>query len=211
MEQKKRILIYVISGIGVSFIILTIFISFFPQSYIDIKFSHEVQEHENPTLDKLMEWISWFGYYPGSVLTVVIPALILLVFRYFKEALFAVLSTVSNLVDSAIKLLINRPRPSDKLVRIVQKVQQQSFPSGHVVFYVVFFGFLLVLMYKLKTIPAAIRVLVSCFASFLIVTVPISRVYLGAHWFTDVLGGFLLGLTCLFAISYLYLYKEPAH
>lgn len=210
MEQRrKRIMQYVLIGISISFVLLSILISFFPQDYLDIAFSHEVQEHQNPFLDRVMELISWFGYYPGSVLTVVVPALVMLIFRYFREAMFMVLTSIANLIDSGIKLLVNRPRPSDKLVRIVQKVQQQSFPSGHVVFYVVFFGFLLVLMYTLKSIPKTVRIIVGSVSFLLIISIPLSRVYLGAHWFTDVVGGFLLGLICLYVISTFYL-RRPS-
>jgi undecaprenyl-diphosphatase len=113
------------------------------------------------------------------------------------------------LVSSALKILINRPRPTEDVVRILEKAKRQSFPSGHVLFYVLFFGFLALLMYHLKNIPKYIRLIIGIIAVFLIFTVPLSRVYLGAHWFTDVLGGFLLGILSLLILSYLYL-RKPA-
>jgi membrane-associated phospholipid phosphatase len=53
-----------------------------------------------------------------------------------------------------------------------------------------------------------IRLMVTGICMTLIFTIPVSRIYLGAHWFTDVLGGFMLGLICLYILSYLYLKKK---
>jgi undecaprenyl-diphosphatase len=133
--------------------------------------------------------------------------LLFLLFKFKKEALFICFTGVSGLVSSSLKILINRPRPTEDVVRILEETKRQSFPSGHVLFYVLFFGFLTLLMYHLKTIPKSFRICLGLFFLFMIFTVPLSRVYLGAHWFTDVLGGFLLGMLCLLILSYFYLRK----
>jgi membrane-associated phospholipid phosphatase len=73
---------------------------------------------------------------------------------------------------------------------------------------VVFFGFLLLLMYQLENIIKVIRYIVGVISIFFIFSIPFSRIYLGAHWFTDVLGGFLLGLLSLYLLSWLYLRKR---
>jgi undecaprenyl-diphosphatase len=156
-----------------------------------------------------MKAISWVGYMPAAPIMVVGTALIFYMFKYKKEALFVMFTMLSGVVSSSIKLLIDRPRPSEPLVRIIVKTQQQSFPSGHVLFYVLFFGFLTLLMYEVKTIPKYIRLPVSVISLFFIFSIPYSRVYLGAHWFTDVTAGFLLGLICLYILSVLYL-KRPS-
>lgn len=127
-------------------------------------------------------------------------------YSHFKEeALFTVLTLISGIISSALKLLFNRPRPTDHLVRIVEKAKQQSFPSGHTLFYTIFFGLMIIIMCNLKDIPTWFRILVISVSVTMILSIPISRVYLGAHWFTDVLGGFILGIICLFVMGYFYL------
>jgi len=203
-ERRRKIIQGTILLISVGFVLLTLVVTFLPVNILDTSFSKEVQEHQNPLLDITMEFISWFGYFPGSAIVVIVAAAAFFYFKYKKEALFVLITSVSGLISTIIKAIVERPRPTDQLVRVVRKVGEESFPSGHVLFYVVFFGFLLMLMYQLKSIPRFIRLTVSVISGGLILTIPISRVYLGAHWFTDVVGGFLLGLICLYVLSYFY-------
>ena len=210
-KYQRHIVNFVLGSICLGFVVLTILILIFPHSFVDLKFSQELQEHQNPFLDSTMKLVSWFGYFPGSAIVVLLSTLLFFFFKYRKEALFVFITAASGLVSSVVKILVNRPRPTEPTVRIVQKVYEQSFPSGHVLFYVVFFGFLIVLMYQLKTIPKMIRILVISLSALLIFVIPFSRIYLGAHWFTDVLGGFLLGLLCLYLLCIFYFWQNSAN
>ena len=204
---KRKPVAYFTGLIMIGFGVLTIFVLLDPLSRIDKEFSEEIQEHHNKLLDQLMKAVSWFGYSPGSIIIVAGTALLFLLFHYRKEALFIILTALSGLVSTLVKLLVNRPRPGIALVRVIEKTHQQSFPSGHVLFYTTFFGFLTVLMYLLKEIPKVLRICVAVTSLLLLFTIPISRIYLGAHWFTDVLAGFFLGVLLLTALAYGYLRK----
>jgi membrane-associated phospholipid phosphatase len=204
---RKRVLFYLLGIITLGFLVLTALVFIFPQSGIDTEFSEELQEHHHPVLNALMKAISYVGVFPKSFILIVTTALIFLSFKFKKEALYICLTGVSGVVSSSLKVIINRPRPTEDVVRILEEAKRQSFPSGHVLFYTVFFGFLALLMFQLKSIPDAVRVPVGLFSLFMIFTIPLSRVYLGAHWFTDVLAGFLLGMICLLVLSYFYLRK----
>ena len=205
VNKKQRIVLYIIAGIGLGFIMLTIFVWLVPGSVIDREFSQEIQESQNPFLDSFMTAVSVPGNMPYSVIIVLSVAAVFLVLRYKREAFFIVLTMLSGLVSTVVKLLINRPRPSEPLVRVISKNLQQSFPSGHVMFYVIFFGFIILLMCQLKSIHRFLRIFVAVISLVLIFLVSVSRIYLGAHWFTDVLGGFLLGIVCLYCLGYFYL------
>jgi undecaprenyl-diphosphatase len=203
--KRKDLLLYFLGIILAGFLLLTAAIHLFPYSYIDREFSEEVQEHAHPVLDAIMKGISWFGYVPVSIIMAIVISLLFYVFKFKREALFMLLTLLSGVVSAATKILIDRPRPTEELVRIVEIAKTKSFPSGHVLFYVVFFGFLTFLMFQLKSVPAILRIMTGIFSLFLIFTVPFSRIYLGAHWFTDVVGGYLIGIVLLGILALFYL------
>ena len=205
MQLGKKRALHLMLFILAGFVLLTLFIHLFPSSWIDREFSEEIQEQQNPFLDMLMKGISWFGQTWNSVGIVVFVSLILLFLRQKKEAFFTSLTLATGLITYSIKVLVNRPRPSQKLVHILEMAKHQSFPSGHTSFYIAFFGFIAFLLYNHKWLNVFIRSVLISLCMFLIFSIPVSRIYLGAHWFTDVLGGFMVGLLCLILIIGFYL------
>lgn len=204
-ERKRRLIVYLLTLIITGFVALTIFVALDPLSSIDRKFSMKVQSHHSPERDRIMEAISWAGYLPHAAILVAACIIIFLLMKRKREALFVFLSGLSGLVSSILKFLVNRPRPQEPLVRVLGIEAEKSFPSGHTIFYTVFFGFIMLLMFRLTDLPKAVRAIVAGICLLLILVVPISRIYLGAHWFTDVLGGGLVGLICLYVLGYFYL------
>jgi membrane-associated phospholipid phosphatase len=207
-KRRQRIMLFVLALISIGFVLLTVLVALYPEMAIDLRFSKKIQGHQNAFIDEVMYLISTPGYMPEAPIMIGATSLLLLLFKYKKAALYVLFTMLSGLVSTAVKAVINRPRPTDDLVRIVYKTSQQSFPSGHVLFYVIFFGFMIVLMFQLENVKKPVRILVAGISFFMIFMIPFSRIYLGAHWFTDVLGGFLLGLLCLYLLSWLYLRKR---
>jgi membrane-associated phospholipid phosphatase len=95
-------------------------------------------------------------------------------------------------IKASIKLGIGRPRPTAEVVNVISHPSDYSFPSGHTVYYVVFLGFLWFLTFALVR-PRLLRWLLLTVLGALVLLVGLSRVYLGAHWASDVVGGYLLG------------------
>lgn len=201
MLMQSRLIVSLIIG----FILLGFFVSANPVPAFDLKISLFVQKYHSDLLDKIMLGISLLGELPYSLLMVVLVALLFYYFKYKREAYFIFSILFSGLIILGVKNLINRPRPTEFHVRLVEINRFQSFPSGHVMSYILFFGFMLVLMRQLKTIPLLTRRVISYTSAFFMLTIAFSRVYLGAHWFSDTLGGFILGLICLFPLRYFYL------
>jgi len=190
------------------FALFTALVYFLPTTFIDIEFSEEVQEQSSPALNFIMKSISWFGSSTAALGITLGTALLFFICKFRKEALFSASTLIVSLLTFGIKVLINRPRPTADLVNIIEKAQHQSFPSGHTSYYVAFYGFITFLMLRLTNIKRIIRIPVIILSLFLIFTVPFSRIYLGAHWFTDVAGGFILGLVVLYGIIRFYIREK---
>ena len=95
------------------------------------------------------------------------------------------------MLTSLIKMQVLRPRPSKDLVRVFSHLEEASFPSGHVVHYVTFYGFLFYLVFthlKQRWFRTALLTLLAG----LILLVGPSRVYMGHHWPSDVGGAYLV-------------------
>jgi len=95
-------------------------------------------------------------------------------------------------VTSLAKYLIERPRPIDAVFRILERREDYSFPSGHVVLYTSVFGFLFYVAWR-DSRPSLWRDLTMACTTILVVVIGPSRMYLGTHWPTDIMGGYLLG------------------
>ncbi len=208
LKDKKKAH-YLLAILLIVFLFFTTIVLALPTTMVDIEFSEEIQEHNSPFLDTFMKAISWFGVTPVALSCVLGSALLFFLFRYRQEALFIVSTLAVTLITFGIKILINRPRPTADLVNIVEHAKHQSFPSGHTSFYVTFFGFMTYLMLRHHQIPRAIRTAIITLSIFLVLSVPFSRIYLGAHWFTDVASGFIVGVLVLYVVIRIYLnYKQ---
>ena len=137
----------------------------------------------------LMEAVSWLGDNPQTVVTVLGLVLVLLYFKRRLEAVFVVsVTALAGLINWLLKALVDRSRPGSELL----DSGGLSFPSGHVTYAVVLFGFLFYLAPRLFQRPA-VAWRVQAILIMLILLTAASRVYLGAHRASDVLGSFLLG------------------
>jgi membrane-associated phospholipid phosphatase len=204
---NKRLLAFY-ALVVVSIIGLIVLVENYPITNFDLLVTREIQEQRawDPTL--LMKLISLSGDAVVAPFPVIIAALLFYLTYRRREAWFTLSVIVPDLCNLLIKTLIHRPRPTLEYAKVLSTFSETGFPSGHVVHYVVFFGFLLSVMIVDKSISLSWRIFVSILSGFLIITVSISRIYLGAHWATDVIGGYLFGFAYLGVILIYYL-KDP--
>jgi undecaprenyl-diphosphatase len=173
----------------------------------DLPFTRELQESQSPVVFWLFYSISAIGFPVFSGIITVLAVLILWLVRLRLESVFLLLSLLADALGGILKLVVGRHRPTPDLVHVVQVIQQPSFPSGHTLHYTVFYGFLFfVLATNFKPSWPRNSALVMC--ALLVLLVAPSRVYLGEHWPTDVLGGYLVGALCLVPLIASYLWAK---
>lgn len=189
--------------------ILFIFLSFLAHSSayfsFDVWITRAIQTTLMPGLNSIMELISTLGNVVyGSVIVFAFSA-ILYYFKLKKEIFWLLFSTGGlSAASLLLKKIIARPRPDPGLiVQFNHYSKADSFPSGHVLFYMGLYGFLLFLIITKLKKNTLRKILITVNLS-LIALIGISRIYLGAHWFSDTLGSYLLGIFWLYTVIYLY-------
>ena len=199
LRRRYRSYLFVLGLIAVigAFTTLTILVKTTPSFPIDLAITQVLQSIDAPAFARLMDAISWPGFSPQSIIISIIIVGLLYVFGLHWEAVVAIFAAVfPALVNVIVKDLIQRPRPGIDLVHVFKVLNSYSFPSGHVMYYVCFFGFVWFLAYSLLK-RSWIRTLLLVLLAIPITLVGLSRIYLGQHWPSDVLGAYLLGSLCL--------------
>lgn len=194
LRRIRAILFQVYMLISVlAFAALAFLANTFPVFQPDVFITRELQGETTRWFGYILQVVSIPGYAIESVVIVVVVTVFLAALGLRWEALAALFAGVSSsLLNYIIKTAVHRPRPTANLVEVFQNVQGYSFPSGHVMFYMAFFGFLLFLTFTLVK-RVWWRYLIMVLLILLIALVGVSRMYLGEHWASDVLGGYLAG------------------
>ena len=134
----------------------------------------------------------------GGAIFLIILAMTLLILIKDKKIGLSILSNlvIITVLNQLLKIILQRPRPTD--YRIIEETGY-SFPSGHSMISMAFYGYLIYLIYKYVK-NKYIKWIYIVLLSILICSIGVSRIYLGVHYTSDVLGGFFI------SISYLIIY-----
>jgi membrane-associated phospholipid phosphatase len=176
----------------------------------DLALSHLIQQHliQQPPPDGLVgsslvraSDIAW--------LLSPLAVLVALAGRRWLAALFILLgSSTGVLVAVMIKQLVARPRPTADLVRVYDTAESYAFPSTTAFFAAAFLGTTGYLIWQAQS-RRPVAVVTFGVLLLLLLTSGLSRVYVGAHWATDVLGGWLLGGAWLIILIALHRWWVP--
>ncbi len=161
----------------------------------DFRVFNQLQNIVSPGLTRLMEFITYTGSHHF-----LIPAnLVLIIYFLFikKHKWYSIKIPVIAIggvsLMSILKQIFNRPRP---LIPLLEPVSGLSFPSGHALMSMSFYGLLIFLVWenvKDKTLKWSLTI----FLSLWILLVGFSRIYLRLHYFSDVMAGFAAGIIWL--------------
>lgn len=178
----------------------------------DVRVADAVQAIPLPGMEALMRVVSYMGNGFNSWVAVIVAFIIFFACRRRSEAFGLLLSAAGGpMVNRVVKHLVARPRPTMEHVRVSGKWANESFPSGHVTFYVCFFGFLFFVAWALLPRGSAARKVVCALSALPVLLVGLSRVYLGAHWPSDTLGAYLFsGLWLAFSLDLYRRWKRRA-
>jgi membrane-associated phospholipid phosphatase len=159
----------------------------------DLELAKGIQSIATPGFRTLMIWVSVLGNGWVPTIMVAVVGLGFVLARLRVEGLICLVGVAAGAgINRLFKALVDRPRPSEPLVQVVFDVSHESFPSGHVVFFIEYFGFLLFVSFVLLRAGLLRRMALAVFG-MLIAMIGLSRIYLGAHWPSDVIGAYLAG------------------
>ena len=147
-----------------------------------------------------MKIITNFG---GATCLITITILLLILIKNKKIGLITLTNLVLiTILNQILKIVLKRPRPTE--FRIINETGY-SFPSGHSMISMAFYGLLIYLIYK-KIKNKYLKATLIIILLLLILAIGISRIYLGVHYVSDVIGGFLISMSYL--IVYIKLIKK---
>ena len=190
-SDKKNILIII--SLLVLFIINTILVITGLTKGIDNSLYNFIISFRSIYLDNYFRFITSCG----NASYVIILLGICIVLMRNKYALYLCFSSSSSVVFNTIfKNIIRRDRPN--ILRLITQ-GGFSYPSGHAMITMCCYGYLFYYVFN-NVKNKYLKIFLLIILGILIVSIPISRIYLGVHYFSDIIGGLLLGGCILFAV-----------
>ena len=200
---RTRQLLAVVLVAGLALFGLTLVASQANPNWIDLTATRWLQSFDQPAFATLMFAVSWIGFSPQNLIGPFVLAIPFAARRLWIEALWILGSQLAYPVVSLLKATVARPRPSPELVGVAAPLGDLSFPSGHVVQYTAMFGVTFFLLYVLAR-RSGWRTAGLVALALPIVLVGPSRLYLGQHWLSDVLGGYAVAAMLLVPYCWVY-------
>ena len=136
----------------------------------------------------------------SATVVILITILVLIFYKNKKYGLFMSINLITiTIFQYILKMIFARTRPID--INLIEETGY-SFPSGHSLTVFAFYGFIIYLIYVSNIAKKSKAIYITLF-SIIILVVGISRIYLGVHFFTDVLGAFSFALSFLIVYTHL--------
>ncbi len=196
--------------IAAAVFILSAFLAHFYDRFPgDERLTDAFQGVDVPALGGYLAFVNALGNVWLHTALVVGVAVLLGLIRAGWESLLVLYTSVPSFVNGVIKDWVGRPRPSDELVSVPDSVTGFSFPSGHTVstaalFIVLFFAVPAVVRHR------GLRWLLQAGCLLMVVSAGAARVYIGVHWSSDVVAGYLLMALLVVPLLYAYVSRRSS-
>lgn len=187
--MREFVIYLVLLAIGLISLIFARIYERFPG---DLEITFFIQGMKNTTFVTYLKSVSFLtnGYFMFSIGALIV--FLMFALKKKREFFMSIALLILLHLVQVLKLIAMRPRPSSEEIKVFYEGGGFSFPSGHAFQTIVLFGFLIYLTEKLiKNIW--IRRIIQTLSVVLVISVGISRIYLGAHWLSDVLAGYYFG------------------
>ncbi|MDT7827424.1 phosphatase PAP2 family protein [Pricia sp. S334] len=179
-------------------------------SAIDSQITDYIISFRTPARTEFFIWLTHvgdiYGYLIIGGIFIFLSAVVFKSWKYIAQiGIVLILATLSNMM---LKRFIDRARPD---IEHLVSVATLSYPSGHAMSAMAFYGFLIYLLYRFK-MNRFLKVAAIIFFILLILNIGISRVYLGVHFPTDIIAGFIAGFIwvvfCVLAFNLIELFRR---
>ena len=196
----KKTRLYIASFLTLVFIILSVLVKFDLVSSFDTFIYNLCTFKMNDILTGIFKVITFLGSTPFIVTLSVLLFVIFLICKKKAHAyLTASVIIFSTILNNIIKVIIMRERP--EVLKLVIETSY-SFPSGHTMASVTIYGILLYLVNK-TDLKSGLKNTLRVILIILPILIGISRIYLGAHFASDVIGAYLVSSILLLVTTYL--------
>lgn len=140
------------------------------------------------SITPIVKGITWFG---SAACLILLTFILFISLKNKKQGtLLGINLVIVTILNQVLKFILQRPRPNE--FRIINETGY-SFPSGHSMISMAFYGYLIYLIYKYTKNKYLKWILVSML-SLLILMIGVSRIYLGVHYTSDVCAGFIISI-----------------
>jgi undecaprenyl-diphosphatase len=169
----------------------------------DVRLNRWLHEHSSPALTRVFELLTTTGGFAFLLLVAAAAVAFLASRRAFAEAILVALAFVGGqALNGVMKVAFERPRPEFRDPHL--NLHTFSFPSGHAMVSTAVYGAITIIVLR-RVRRTATRAAIIAAAALLVGLIGVSRIYLGAHYVSDVLAGVSLGLAwltlCVLAIT----------
>lgn len=190
--NKRNIIIFLCL---ILFLIIGLYVIKIDGNVIDSSFYNFIISFKNKYTTLFFKGVTFLS----SVLFMVVVSILLLLVKKIKYRKLMLINIILDVIlNTCLKYIFRRERPRDIMMVIENGF---SFPSGHTMLATIFYGFIIYLIYKSDK-SRKFKYVSIILLSLLILLIGISRIYLGVHYTTDVLGGYLISISYLMIFIY---------
>jgi undecaprenyl-diphosphatase len=208
IDLRSRQAAGLLTVMAASFLVLSLGIHQPGVERVDLTVTRAFQSLRVPLVEWLMIGFSFLGNSATLSVVGLGSAAWMLRRGHRLAALLTALTLFGLPLNMIVKEIVGRPRPDGSLVSVVMPTIGLSFPSGHAMASTMLYGFLAALAWMHVRSPSRrMRAAFGFAATALMIS--LSRVYLGAHWISDVVGGWTAGLFCLLILVEVYRFMRP--